>query len=282
MKKRKKTFSKFINTDFSLLFRGFIFIFIFCSLIEVIEISAQTEREPTNKNVMPPPSPSKTLPKPAKTPAKPAKVLDNTQITQPGKYAFVLEVDKNEIITIKVETTNGEPFNISPVSDFFARMGNQDPSKILAFENELMTAMVEIGENPAPTKKTLPAKKQAHQKLSFAEVIIKASPELSFRSIVKLAEGARKSTLQVKVKTPETGDDAFLYIPRMVLVEPNYKPPVRPNPLALVVQLRSNGSLNLNMEEQGTINNLTQLKTLLKKIFKEEKPMEFFVRTPMK
>jgi biopolymer transport protein ExbD len=264
VKKEKKTFSEFINTDFFLIFRGFILILIFCSPGAVIEIASQTKREPPNKMIPP---------KPARTPSRPIEVLDASPTTELPKYAFVIEIDKSQKITIKIENINGSPFggdsSVSLLSDFFTRMSNQDSNKILTFEGGGTPTVMEIEEKKPTSKKPASAKKQVEQKLSFADVIIKAYSDVSFASIIKVADAARKSTLQVKIKTSERDNAPFLYIPRMVLVDPNYSPLIKPNPLTLVVQLRSNGSLLLNMEEQGTIDDLSRLKNHLKGIFKE-------------
>jgi biopolymer transport protein ExbD len=272
VKKENKNFSGFIKRDFSLRCRGFILILMFCSLPGIIETAAQTKREPPNKGVMPPPK-ARPTPQPTQTPSKPVEVLGDPSITQPSKYAFVIEIDQNEKISVKVENINGSPFgddsSVSSLSDFFTRMGNQDPGKILAIEGEGLPMIMEMGEKKPTSKKTLPAKKQVEQQLSFADIIIKAHPDISFVSIIKVADAARKSTLQVKIKTSGREGAPFLYIPRMVLVDPNYSPIIRPNPLTLVVELSADGSIWLNKEKEGSINDLSPLKNRLKAVFKE-------------
>jgi biopolymer transport protein ExbD len=102
--------------------------------------------------------------------------------------------------------------------------------------------------------------------LGSGNIIIRANANLKYEKVVNLINKIRSQTKQnIKV---EISNDLFAKIPKLP-TKADLLRPLKPNPLTLVVKLDENRNITLNNEEMGTINDLTQLKSLLRKVFQE-------------
>ena len=99
--------------------------------------------------------------------------------------------------------------------------------------------------------------------LGSGNIIIRATANLKYEAIVNLINKIRSQTKQnIKVEFAE-----YFYglVPKMP--KPSSLP--RPNPLTLVVKLDEDRNISLNYEKLGTINDLSALKNLLERVFKD-------------
>ena len=84
----------------------------------------------------------------------------NTVTIEPSsKYAFVVEIDNDENVKVAVANIDGTPFrgesSYSLLSDFFTQIGNQDPEKVLTYEE---FGIVPVAEFDSPSSKKKPSK----------------------------------------------------------------------------------------------------------------------------
>ena len=99
--------------------------------------------------------------------------------------------------------------------------------------------------------------------LGSGNIIIRANANLKYEKVVNLINKIRSQTKQnIKVEFAK-------YFYGLVPKVPKTTDFPKPNPLMLVVKLDENKNIFLNREKTGTINDLSELKTILERVFKE-------------
>jgi biopolymer transport protein ExbD len=158
-------------------------------------------------------------------------------------YAFVVNVDKDSNVSLSIQKTEDSEFladtsNTKSLTDFF--------SSFSALQNSRTANKLQSPLDPI--------------------VIIKADSSLKYGAVINVIQASRISFTQ-KIKV-ETARDFYAIVPQ----KPDKSKSIsqsRPNPLTLVVKLDENKNLTLNNEEQGSLNDTSQIKKILQEIFKE-------------
>ena len=144
-------------------------------------------------------------------------------------YISVLQIDANGKATLTNQTDSG--------------------SKVLFDANQLSSANDVLTAALKPT------------------VVVRPDPGLKFDLVVKILKGARQALDRCfNVEASTRVDDPYVYIYPEPLEGNDL--PVYPNPLVLVVHLDKNADLTLNNEKQGSLNEISPLRSRLKEIFK--------------
>jgi len=97
-------------------------------------------------------------------------------------------------------------------------------------------------------------------------VTIRVDPSIKLDVVVKILKDLRSLDGCPDVEASTNVDDPYIYI----YPEPKELPDVevKPNPLTLIVELDENGSLTLNNESKGSLNDTSLLRNSLVQIFK--------------
>ncbi|MBS1793810.1 MAG: hypothetical protein JSS81_08145 [Acidobacteria bacterium] len=150
-------------------------------------------------------------------------------------FAFVVEVDKNAGVTVRVQKTEldktlGDAASNQNLTEFFT-----------AF------AALKNGQSKAAPLDPI--------------TIVRADAALGFGQVVEVVKALRVSPRQ-KIKL-EVGSGQYVMIPAL----PDQNMTIRPNPNFLLVDLRSDSKLYLNNEEHGSFENPAPLKDTLREVF---------------
>lgn len=171
-----------------------------------------------------------------------AEFINKTSITIPEikDFAFVVEIDKNARVSVRVQKTENNGFLASDSSnknltDFFT-----------AF------SALQEGKTAAKTKTVLEP-----------VIIIKADESLNLGKITEIIQSLRVSSKQ-KIKLQISEND-YIGIPPLV----NESEFPKPNPNFLLIKLGDDFKVSLNTESNYDFNNTAPLKEKLREIFKE-------------
>ncbi|GEM_PF-4796799 len=180
--------------------------------------------------------------KPVKKPVSDAAFIDKTSLTIPEikDFAFVVEIDKNARVSVRVQKTENNGFLVSDSSnknltDFFT-----------AF------SALQEGKTPSKTKTALDP-----------IIIIKADESLNLGKIREIIQSLRVSSTQ-KIKLQISEND-YVGIPPLV----NESEVPKPNPNFLLIRLGDDSKVSLNAESNYDFNNTAPLKDKLREIFKQ-------------
>ena len=144
-------------------------------------------------------------------------------------FAFVVNIDKNSNVTLKIQKTENTDVltsasNLKVLKDFFSG----------------------VSSSKSPLSPIL---------------IVKADSSLNFSDVVNVVKASRISARQ-KAKI-EISKDFYVFVPAL----PGKTTELKPTPLLLVAELDKNSNLNLNGEELGSVSDTTKLSDFLKQIF---------------
>ena len=182
--------------------------------------------------------------KPVKKQTEPATIKDGNDmqsIPEIKDFAFVVELDKNANVTVKIQKTEDSEFLTDSLSnknltDFFTAFttmqGNKASSKI---KNSL---------DPI--------------------VIIKADNSLNFGKIIEVIKSLRVSPNQ-RIKLQISGN-FYVAIPKLP-DKNDYL--LKPSPFTLLVTLQDNLQILLNRDDYGSFQNTVSLKKVLIEIFND-------------
>lgn len=186
-------------------------------LLAVFPVNAQTRK--------------RTVSKPKNTSAVKLPVEDpfEQSIPEIKDFAFVINIDKNSDITMKLQ-----------------KMEDMDVVTSASNAKSLTQFFLNVS-NPKSTPPIL---------------IIKPNFLLDYSDVINTIKASRISPKQ-KTKV-EISRDFYVFVPP--LLPKNYQ--IKPNPLTLIVELNKNMNLSLNNEPLGSLKDTSQLTNFLREIFK--------------
>ena len=178
---------------------------------------------------------------PVKKAAAIAAVTDKTSLTIPEikDFAFVVEIDRNAQVVVRVQKTENNEF-----------LANDSSNKNLT---DFFTAFSALQEGKTAKTKT------ALEPI----IIVRADESLNLSKITEIIQSVRVSSKQ-KIKLQISEND-YVVIPP--LVNENEFP--KPNPNFLLVKLQADSKIFLNTESSGDLKNTAPLKEKLREIFKQ-------------
>lgn len=153
-------------------------------------------------------------------------------------YAFVVQIDKDANVTVRIQNTEDSEFlanssSVKPLTDFFSAFSSLQNTKASGKTKDLL--------NPI--------------------VIIKADRSLNFGEVVKVIQSLRGFSAQkTKVQIAEN-----LYVAVPPQIDENVV--LKPNPNFLLVTLGKDSKIRLNQDEMGDFENTSPLREKLKEIF---------------
>ena len=164
--------------------------------------------------------------------------LNNLCIPQQTENLSVIQIDANSKVTVTAQTKNN--------------------SKILA-SAEPLSSLPEILSR-IDKKSTIK---------------LEADSTLTFASVPKALHNIRRITQNcVNIETSTNTGDQYVYIPPERSLDDNMN--VKPNPLTLIVELKTNKKITLNTEDQGLLDNTSTISNKLKQIFSEREDYGMF------
>lgn len=152
-------------------------------------------------------------------------------------FAFVVEIDRNANVSLKIQKTENDEFiaNDSSTSDL----------------TEFFKSFTDLQNLSKDRKNTI-----------APIIVVKADNRLEFGKIRKIIESLRVSPKQ-KLKL-QISEDAYVGI-LPLKTKGNF---AKPNPLFLLVEMQNDGKIKLNYESQGALQNFAPLKMRLSEVFR--------------
>ena len=167
-------------------------------------------------------------------------IADNfATIAEIKDFAFVVEVDKNENVAVRVQKTE--------TSDFLA---DSSSSKKLT---DFFTAFSLLQNSKTSAKTRLEP-----------IIIVKSDGALNFGKLLQIIKSLRISPKQ-KIKL-QIAENYYVAVPPLINGQ-NLE--VRPYPLTLIVELQGDSTIFLNREQYGNFSNMSPLKDKLEEVFRE-------------
>jgi biopolymer transport protein ExbD len=207
----------------------FLIIFISCGFCP-----NYTRAQKIDSSSPPPPPP---LPRAAASKNKKAIVSETIN------YIFSLQIDINSNLSLSIQDTENSK-----------AIGNTADTKILTDFFNVLNNSGKKNSN-ATAKKINPL------------IIVKADPNLNFGSTVDFLKKIRKSSgNKIKLETSKGFYDSFALIPEES--KNNSYVNVKPNPLALIVQITPDRKITLNNRYESTASDFSLLKKTLTEIFR--------------
>jgi len=169
---------------------------------------------------------------------KPSTISETSEIKD---FAFVLEIDKDANVTMKIQNSEDSDIlanssSTKPLTDFFSAFSRLQNTKTVNKNSNFLDPII----------------------------IIKADSMLNFGEIVKVIQASRISFTQ-KIKL-EISKNLYALIPRKT---DEKETNIKPNPLTLVVSLKKDSKILLNRYEMGDFPDTIKLRGDLKQIFKD-------------
>lgn len=171
-----------------------------------------------------------------KTTKKAVQKTNNQENTYYKEYYITVEIDENSKIKVSVQKDYDTDF-----------IGDKESTEVL--ENFFSTLA-----------------QQKPKERFRAGVILKPHPALKYQEVINVIKKVRKPLPQITIV--EVSKGVFAKVPQLSTEADLLKPP-KPNPLTLVIELDKNRVLYLNQEKQGTINDLSPMKTRLTQIYND-------------
>lgn len=174
-------------------------------------------------------------------------IADNfATIAEIKDFAFVVEIDKNENVAVRVQKTETSDFladssSNNNLTDFFTAFSLLQDSKISA-KNRLEPI-----------------------------IIVKSDSTVNFGKLLQIIKSLRISPKQ-KIKL-QIAENYYVAIPSLT-AEQNFE--VRPYPFTLIAELRGNSTILLNGEQYGNFSNMSPLTDKLKDVFRAREKNGFF------
>jgi biopolymer transport protein ExbD len=162
-------------------------------------------------------------------------------------FAFVVEIDKNANVAVRIQKTEDSEF-----------LADASSNKNLT---DVFSAFSLLQASRSPDKTKISPE---------PIVIVKADDSLNFGKIVEVIKSLRVSPNQ-KIKL-RISENLSVVIPPPV-IEGDF---IKPNPAFLLVRLRSDSKIFLNREEQGGFENFLPFKTRLIEVFKDRERFGIF------
>ncbi|HVE59604.1 MAG TPA: hypothetical protein VNB22_22530 [Pyrinomonadaceae bacterium] len=185
---------------------------------------------------------------PVKKTASLAALPDKTSVTTPEikDFAFVVEIDKNAQVVVRVQKTENSEF-----------LASDSSNKNLT---DFFTAFSALQEGKTAKTKT------ALEPI----IIVRADQSLNLSKITEVIQSVRVSSKQ-KIKLQISEND---YVGIPPLVNENEFP--KPNPSFLLVKLQADSKILLNTENYGDFKNTAPLQEKLREIFKQRESFGIF------
>lgn len=165
---------------------------------------------------------------------------NSASIPELKDYAFVVQIDKDANVTVRIQNTEDSEFlanssSVKPLTDFFSAFSSLQNTKASVKTKNLL--------NPI--------------------IIIKADWSLNFGEVVKVIQSLRGfSTQKIKIQIAE---NLYAAVPPQIDDENII---LKPNPTFLLVALEKDSKIRINQEEMGDFENTSPLRDKLKEIFK--------------
>lgn len=168
------------------------------------------------------------------------------EIIETAQYYFVFQIDGDSKITLSIQ-------NSEDVNEF----GNAEDADVLS---NFFLALKNSGNKSV-------VKKQALDPF----VIIKADENLNYSTLTAFLQKARDlSVHEIKIYSSKNTFESFISVAK----KPN--PKDRPNPLTLIAEIKTDKKVTLNNDEIGNLDDLSELKNTLIRIFKEREDVGAF------
>lgn len=165
----------------------------------------------------------------------------NATVPEIKDFAFVINIDKDSNVTLTIQKTEDSQI-----------LANSSDTKSLA---DFFTRFSKMQNSPSRTKPN---------DLLDPIFIVEADSSLKYSEVINIIQSFRISPTQ-KIKL-EISKDFYVF----VLPKPSQNnSELVPNPLALHISLDKDLKLDVNREEQGSLNDTSQLINFLKQIFRD-------------